>query len=63
MVGIERAKGDDILYAWFAAQLMRCWVPLAMHRWEGLERALEWFGILIRSQRREKDDGDGDEMS
>jgi hypothetical protein len=56
IVGIERAKGDEVLYSWFAAQLMRCWVPLSMHRWAGLEKAGGWFGILIRAQRREGDE-------
>lgn len=51
IVGAECARGHDTLYTWFAAQLMRCWVPLAMHRWEGLEAALEWFGRLVREQR------------
>jgi hypothetical protein len=61
IVGAECARGHDVLYSWFAAQLMRCWVPLAMNRWEGLEAALDWFGRLVREQRK-PGDVQGDNM-
>jgi hypothetical protein len=52
VVGARSARGDDVLYSWFASQLMQCWVPLSMHRWDGLETALKWYGLLIRAQRK-----------
>jgi hypothetical protein len=51
VVGTQCSTGDDALYSWFAAQLMRFWVPLSLHRWEGLERALGWFGRLLKRRR------------
>lgn len=64
LVGAECASGHGILYSWFIAQLMLLWVPLSVHRWEGLQMALEWFGRLLKMRRRGEEIREGllDEM-
>jgi hypothetical protein len=51
LVGSDCATGHGVLYSWFATQLMSLWVPSSMHRWEGLQTALEWFGRLLKRRR------------
>jgi hypothetical protein len=60
VVGAQRSQGDDVLWSWFQAQLMWCWIPLAMRRWDGLEKALEWYGLLIQTKRNRKSEMEDD---
>lgn len=48
LVGLNYSRGDQVLYPWFAAQLLRSWTPVGFYRWDRLQQALDWFRWLLR---------------